>query len=94
MLGVIVSVNFINPSIKKNIPGVFMDNRGMLRASTGKSPQADVWSTALGVYLDILDGESAEKACKTLAQAYRAGTLSYKGNKTIHYRQEQASGDT
>jgi len=70
----------IAAEIKHNIPEVFMDHRGMLKASTGKSQQADVWSTALGVYLNILDGESSEKSCETLAGAYRKGTLSYKGN--------------
>jgi len=70
----------IAASIKKNIPEVFMDDRGMLKASTGKSRQADVWSTALGVYLNILEGESSVKSCKTLAKAYKEGSLSFKGN--------------
>ena len=42
--------------LKKEIPRVFSDNRGMLLASTVKSKQADVWSTSLAVYFCILEG--------------------------------------
>lgn len=70
----------IASNIKKSLPGVFMDERGMLRASTGKSQQGDVWSTALAVYFKVLEGDNQSKACKVLADAYKAGTLSYKGN--------------
>jgi hypothetical protein len=67
-------------SIKAALPRVFMDDRGMLLASTGKSKQADVWATALAVYLGMLDGEDVNKASRTLAGAYQTGTLSHKGN--------------
>jgi hypothetical protein len=70
----------IASAIKKAIPEVFMDDSGMLRASTEKSQQRDVWSTALGVYLNVLDTELSQRACKILAQAYKDGTLAYKGN--------------
>jgi hypothetical protein len=70
----------IASTIKGALPKVFMDDRGMLRASTGKSKQADVWSTALAVYLGILEGENLNKAASTLTNAFRAGTLSHKGN--------------
>jgi hypothetical protein len=70
----------IAKSIKEALPKVFSDDRGMLLASTGKSKQADVWSTALAIYLGILEGEDLNKASRTLADAYQAGTLSYKGN--------------
>jgi hypothetical protein len=66
--------------IKQALPGLFMDKRGMLLASTGKSSQPDVWATALAVYLGMLEGEDLEKACRFLTTAYKAGTLSYKGN--------------
>ena len=67
-------------NIKAAIPELFMDERGMLRASTGRSSQADVWSTGLAVYLDILDGERLEKACRYLTDAYKKGYLSCNGN--------------
>jgi len=35
--------------IKAAIPELFQDKRGMLHSSTGKSSQADVWSTGLAV---------------------------------------------
>ncbi|MDQ6480655.1 hypothetical protein [Dyadobacter sp. LHD-138] len=70
----------IASTIKETLPKLFMDNRGMLMASTGKSKQADVWSTALAVYLGMLEGENLSKASSMLAKAYKAGTLSYKGN--------------
>ena len=67
-------------TIKKAIPVVFMDERGMLRASTGKSAQGDVWATALAVYLNAMDEEYRKKAGQALARAYQQGSLSYKGN--------------
>lgn len=70
----------IAATIKKAIPGLFMDERGMLLASTGKSNQPDVWSTALAAYLGVLEGEDLDKASRFLSQAYHSGTLSYKGN--------------
>jgi hypothetical protein len=70
----------IASQIKTALPVLFMDERGMLRASTGKSKQADVWSTALAIYLGILEGDNLHKAAQILTKAYQEGTLSYKGN--------------
>ncbi len=66
--------------IKAAIPLLFLDERGMLRASTGKCKQADVWSTSLAVYLKILEGESLDKASRFLAEAYAKGYLACNGN--------------
>ena len=66
--------------IKKLLPETFMNDDGMLRASTGKSNQADVWSTALAVYWNILDEDDMKKACNHLTEAYKENKLSYKGN--------------
>jgi len=66
--------------LKEEIPRVFSDKRGMLLASTGKSQQADVWSTALAVYFGIFEGDSQEKACRFLRDAYKKGTLASRGN--------------
>jgi hypothetical protein len=66
--------------LKNEIPEIFSDQRGMLRASTGKSSQADVWSTALAVYYGILEGENMNKTCRFLSDSYQNGTLAYKGN--------------
>jgi hypothetical protein len=66
--------------IKKAIPQLFMDDRGMLRASNGKGNQADVWSTALAIYNNVFNEEHTEKTSKFLSKAYEDGHLSYKGN--------------
>ncbi len=66
--------------IKKSIPKTFLDARGMLRASTGRSSQADVWSTAFAVYLGVLDENNKKITGLFLRNAYLAGTLSFRGN--------------
>src|SRR5690606_6285043 len=70
----------IAATIKQSLTGIFRDERGMLLASTGKSKQSDAWSTALSVYLGILEHEDLQKASHMLAKSYKDGTLSYKGN--------------
>jgi len=72
--------SYIAQKIKNAIPLLFMDKRGMLVASTGKSNQADVWSTGLAVYLNILDAGNTERASRFLAEAYRDGVLASSGN--------------
>lgn len=66
--------------LKKEIPEIFSDRRGMLLASTGKSSQPDVWSTALAVYFGVLEGENLNKTCRFLSDSYQNGSLAYKGN--------------
>jgi hypothetical protein len=70
----------IAKQLKIEIPKVFSDSRGMLIASTGKSKQADVWSTAMAVYLGVLEGENLNKTCRFLTDAYKNGTLANRGN--------------
>ncbi len=76
------STHYLNISkkLKSAIPAVFLDQKGMLLASTGKSNQPDVWSTALAVFLNILEGDTMMKSCHFLSKAYKKGTLAYKGN--------------
>lgn len=69
----------IAAAIKVEIPVKFADEDGMLRASTGKSAQRDVWGTALAIYLNLLPSSVANKASQALAAAYKAGNLAYKG---------------
>ncbi|RXK52579.1 hypothetical protein [Aquirufa rosea] len=64
---------------KMELIRVFQDRRGMLRASTRKSAQADVWSTSWAVYLGLLEGENAMKASNCLAQAYKSNHLAFRG---------------
>jgi len=65
--------------IRSNLVPVFADERGMLRASTGKSSQPDVWATAFAVFIGALDGDDERKAGSALAEAYRMGTLAMEG---------------
>ncbi len=74
------SYRIISGKIKSAIPELFLDQRGMLLASTGISDQPDVWSTALAVYYNILDDEAMKTTCRFLADAYEKGLLSYRGN--------------
>ncbi|MEO6962146.1 MAG: hypothetical protein ABIY90_09270 [Puia sp.] len=75
-----VKYRSISEHIKKAIPGLFADEHGLLRASTGKSHQPDVWGTALAVYFSILNGKTEQEACLALTRAYENKTLSWKGN--------------
>jgi len=70
----------IAEQLKDEIPRTFSDNRGMLLASTGKSKQADVWSTALAVYFGVIKGDDMKKTCEFLRDAYKNGTLAKNGN--------------
>jgi hypothetical protein len=65
--------------IRKNLVSVFADSRGMLRASTGKSRQPDVWATAFAIYIGALRGSDANRSSEILAGAYRAGTMAMEG---------------
>ena len=69
----------IAATIKKNLVPVFADERGMLRASTGKSRQPDVWATAFAVYTGALGGKDETRACKALTNAYLAGIMAMDG---------------
>ncbi len=73
------SYKAVASKIKSNLLQIFADGRGMLRASTGKSAQPDVWATAFAVYIGALEGPDAKLAGEFLAKAYAAGTLSYNG---------------
>ncbi len=66
--------------LKEEIPQRFSDSRGMLLASTGKSRQADIWSTVMAIYYGILDGEQVLNASHTITDGYKKGLLAKSGN--------------
>jgi hypothetical protein len=66
--------------LKASISQTYINTRGMLRASTGASAQADVWATSLAIHLGVLSGKPRLKAAKYLRDAYLKGELSQKGN--------------
>lgn len=80
--------------LKKEIPPLFSDQRGMLLASTGKGKQADVWSTAIAVDFNVLDGERQKKTCQFIRDAYINGTLASRGNIRHMLTSDDFSGVT
>jgi len=66
--------------LKEEIPLRFSDSRGMLLASTGKSRQADIWSTVMAIYYGVLEGEKALNASRTITEGYKKGLLAKSGN--------------
>jgi len=66
--------------LQRAIQETFAFESGMLRASTGKSAQPDVWGTAYAVYVGALDDAHARRACEALAQGCRGGTIAWRGN--------------
>ncbi len=65
--------------IYNSIPGTFASKNGLLKASTGKSSQPDVWGSAFAVYAGAVKPEQAKSICLALADAYKKGTLAYHG---------------
>lgn len=86
--------NQIATKIKKSLPSIFLNSSGMLRASTGKSGQSDVWATTFAIYLGLINGNDLKKACQYLANAYKAGTLAYKGSIRHVLTTEDFNGKT
>ncbi|MEI6072289.1 MAG: hypothetical protein WCS31_10890 [Verrucomicrobiae bacterium] len=70
----------IADAICDSIPETFAHPGGLLRASTGMSSQPDVWGSAYAVYNGAVTGKVSERICSALADAFRAGTLAWKGN--------------
>ncbi len=66
--------------LKEEIPQRFSDSRGMLLASTGKSKQADIWSTVMAIYYGIIEGEQVLNASRTITEGYKKGLLAKAGN--------------
>jgi len=67
-------------ALRQSIPEAFSMETGLLRASTGKSAQPDVWGTAFAVYIRALKPEPERAACNALATAYKEGALAWRGN--------------
>ena len=67
-------------TLRSHIGSTFADDSGLLKASTGRSSQPDVWGSALAVYLDALETSRAEQVCRTLAECLEKGTIAWKGN--------------
>lgn len=67
-------------TIAAEIRATFAHESGLLRASTGKSAQPDVWGSAFAVYSDVLGEREAEQVARALLRALNDGTIAWKGN--------------
>jgi len=66
--------------LKAAINATFPTNSGLLRASTGKSAQPDVWGSAFAVYIGALEPAVEGAVCAALAKAYHDGAMAWRGN--------------
>jgi hypothetical protein len=69
----------IADEIARQLPVTFADSSGLLRASTGRSAQPDVWGSAFAVAIGAVTGATADQIGETLRDADRAGQLSWQG---------------
>jgi hypothetical protein len=67
-------------TIAENIQSAFAHESGLLRASTGKSAQPDVWGSAFAVYSGVLGEREEEQVGRVLLRALADGTIAWKGN--------------
>lgn len=83
----------IAEQIKAALPQ-FLDQNGMIKASTGTSSQPDVWATSFAIYLNMLEGDQLLKACRHLEIAYKNGDLAYRGSIRHIIKGEEFSATT
>jgi len=69
----------IQDLISQHLPRVFMDESGLLRASTGKSSQPDVWGSAFAVASGALPESVADGVSRALCAALEDGTIAWQG---------------
>lgn len=67
-------------TLKTHISATFADDSGLLRASTGKSSQPDIWGSSMAVYFGALEDSLSVKVCITLVDCLEKGTIDWKGN--------------
>ncbi|MBL4701289.1 MAG: hypothetical protein JKX85_08520 [Phycisphaeraceae bacterium] len=67
-------------NISKHLSSTFAHDSGLLKASTGKSAQADVWGSAFAVYADVLPKHDAKRISQAFLDAFTRGTIAWKSN--------------
>ncbi|MBT3275540.1 MAG: hypothetical protein HN368_20455 [Spirochaetales bacterium] len=70
----------ISDTISSNLATVFGRGTALLKASTGRSAQPDVWASAFAVYSGALSGDAAIKVSMELTRCFSAGTIAWNGN--------------
>ncbi|MBN1248221.1 MAG: hypothetical protein JXC32_11225 [Anaerolineae bacterium] len=69
----------IAAQISAHLTSVFGAESGLLRASTGKSAQPDVWGSAFAVYVGALPAGATAQVSRALCDALAAGTIAWQG---------------
>jgi len=67
-------------TVSECVGSTFTHDSGLLRASTGKSAQPDVWGSAFAVYSGVLSDQQAHDVSQALLRHLSEGTISWKGN--------------
>ena len=70
----------IADAIRRGIPKTFGSDTGLLKASTQKSAQPDVWGSAFALYVGALEPRDARTVSRTFVDAFAAGTLAHRGS--------------
>jgi len=69
----------IQHQISEYLPRVFMHESGLLRASTGKSSQPDVWGSAFAVASGALPESVADSVCQALCKVLADSAIAWQG---------------
>jgi hypothetical protein len=67
-------------TLKIHIGQTFADSSGLLRSSTGKSSQPDIWGSSMAVYFGALERTPCQTVCIALVDCLEKGTIDWKGN--------------
>jgi hypothetical protein len=67
-------------TIAEQLAPTFADDSGLLRASTGRSAQPDVWGSAFAVYSGLLKDTDREQVCRALHRGVLDGSIAWRGN--------------
>jgi hypothetical protein len=70
----------IAKAIQSNLARVFKTEMGLLKASTGRSAQQDVWGSAYAVYCGILSPKEDESISRALLRLYGNQEIAWRGN--------------
>lgn len=70
----------LSMTISSHLGVTFADDSGLLRASTVRSAQPDVWGSAFAVYVGVLSKQEAENVSQVLLHCLYKKTIAWKGN--------------
>ena len=70
----------ITDRARRGIAPAFLRKAGLLRATTGESCQPDVWGSSFAIYVGALEEDLEGTVSCGLAEAYRDGRITWRGN--------------